>query len=90
MTLFTGAAAMYESDITRFIRSLKEKNPGIEELQRKNRATWWDRPQDLETLREFEQAEVQQPPYAYFPLPRPEKHDDPDSAGSPGVPTRSP
>jgi len=39
---------VYESDITRFIRALKEKNPGMAELQRKNRATWWDRPQDLE------------------------------------------
>ncbi len=64
---------MYESDITRFIRDLKAKNPQIEELQKKNRATWWDRPQDLETLRERAQAAVPQPAYVYFPLPRPGK-----------------
>ena len=64
---------MYESEITRFIRDLKAKNPQIEDLQRKNRATWWDRPQDLETARERSQSTVKQPGYAYFPLPVPEK-----------------
>ena len=64
---------MYESDITRFIRDLKAKNPQIAQLQAKNRATWWDRPQDQETLRERSEAAVPQPPYVYFPLPRPEK-----------------
>ena len=64
---------MYESDITRFIRDLKAKNPQIAQLQAKNRATWWDRPQDLETLRERSEAAVPQPPYVYFPLPRPGK-----------------
>jgi Protein of unknown function (DUF3460) len=62
--------AMYESDITRFIRDLKAKNPQIVELQRKNRATWWDRPQDLETSKERCDSNVPQPPYVYFPLPR--------------------
>lgn len=60
---------MYESEITQFIRALKEKNPGITELQKKNRATWWDRPQDLEVLREHDESDVPQPPYVYFPLP---------------------
>ncbi len=81
---------MYESDITRFIRDLKAANPQIEELQRKNRATWWDRPQDLEVQREFNEAEVPQPAYVYFPLPRPEAHDDPDSAGKVQAPARAP
>ena len=62
--------ATYESEITQFIRSLKEKNPGIAELQKKNRATWWDRPQDLEIQREHDASDVPQPPYVYFPLPR--------------------
>ncbi|MGZ5032155.1 MAG: DUF3460 family protein [Usitatibacter sp.] len=62
---------MYESDITRFIRDLKAKNPQIVELQRKNRATWWDHPQDLETSKERSESALPQPPYAYFPLPRP-------------------
>ena len=61
---------MYESDITRFIRELKANNPQIDELQRKNRATWWDRPQDLQVLQERAEANVPQPAYVYFPLPR--------------------
>jgi len=65
---------MYESEITRFIREMKQKNPGIAELQKKNRATWWDRPQDLEIQGEREASAVPQPPYVYFPLPAtPEK-----------------
>jgi hypothetical protein len=65
---------MYESDITRFIREMKQKNPQIVEQQRKNRATWWDKPQDLETLRERRASAVPQPGYVYFPLPSlPEK-----------------
>ena len=70
---------MYESDITRFIRDLKEKNPNLAELQRKNRSTWWDKPQDLEVQRERAESDVPQPPYVYFPLPRAEKDDDRDS-----------
>jgi len=51
----------YESDITRFIRDLREKNPQIVELQKKNRATWWDKPQDLRIQREGAAATVPQP-----------------------------
>lgn len=79
---------MYESDITRFIRELRQKNPGIEELQRKNRATWWDKPQDLELNRERAEAAVPQPAYVYFPLPVPDRQDDPDSAKKLGTPSR--
>ena len=79
---------MYESEITRFIRELRQGNPGIEELQRKNRATWWDKPQDLEVQRERAEAAVPQPPYVYFPLPRPEKADDQDSGNKLSTPSR--
>jgi hypothetical protein len=61
--------SMYESDITRFIRELKRSNPGIAELQKKNRATWWDKNQDLEVQKERAESAVPQPPYVYFPLP---------------------
>ena len=65
---------MYESELTRFIREMRRKNPQIVEQQYKNRATWWDKPQDLETTRERSEAAVPQPPYVYFPLPSaPEK-----------------
>ena len=79
---------MYESELTRFLRELKDKNPQIAELQRKNRATWWDKPQDLETWRERAAATVPQPAYVYFPLPRPERHDDQDSGKRLSTPSR--
>lgn len=79
---------MYESDITRFLRELRDKNPQIVEQQQKNRATWWDRPQDLETWRERSAATVPQPAYVYFPLPRAEKDDDPDSGKRLSTPSR--
>lgn len=61
---------MYESDATRFLRELLENNPRLVELQRRNRATWWDHPQDPVTQGERDAASVPVPPYAYFPLPR--------------------
>lgn len=79
----------YVSELTQFLHDLKTQNPQIEELQRKNRATWWDRPQDLETLREFERAEVQQPSYAYFPLPK-KAPEDPGSVAQVSAPARNP
>jgi hypothetical protein len=71
----------YESEITRFIRDLREKNPQIVEQQKKNRATWWDRPQDLQTTRERSAAAVPQPGYVYFPLPKRED-DKPEESGN--------
>lgn len=62
---------MYESETTKFLRELMEKNPQLTEQQRRNRLTWWDRPQDLETWRERAQATVPQPAYVYFPIPTP-------------------
>lgn len=56
---------MYESDITRFIRQLKEQDPKLEEQQRRGRATWWDRTQDAQTQRQFRDARVPQRPYVY-------------------------
>jgi hypothetical protein len=79
---------MYESEITRFIRELREKHPQLVEQQQKNRATWWDKPQDLQTWREISEATVPQPAYVYFPLPRPEKDDDQDSGNKLSTPSR--
>ena len=62
---------MYESETTKFIRELLEKNPQLEEQQKRNRLTWWDKPQDLETNRERAQSTVPQPAYVYFPIPKP-------------------
>ena len=79
---------MYESEITRFMRELRQKNPQLVEQQQKNRATWWDKPQDLETWRERSAATVPQPAYVYFPLPVPEKDDDQDSGNKLSTPSR--
>ena len=79
---------MYESDFTRFLRELKTRNPQIDELQKKNRATWWDKPQDFDTWKERAAAAVAQPGYVYFPVPRPEKDDDQDSGNKLSTPSR--
>jgi hypothetical protein len=60
----------YESEVTRFIRDFLADNPQIVEQQKKNRATWWDKPQDLETIKDRAQSAVPQPSYVYFPLPK--------------------
>jgi hypothetical protein len=72
---------MYVSEATQFISDLLAKNPQIVEQQAKNRATWWDKPQDLETQKEHDESAVRQPGYVYFPLPRPAT-DKPDEAGN--------
>jgi hypothetical protein len=72
---------MYESEATRFIRDLLAKNPQIVEQQKKNRATWWDKPQDLATQKEHDESAVRQPGYVYFPLPE-RAADKPDESGN--------
>jgi uncharacterized protein DUF3460 len=79
---------MYESEMDRFLREFKEKNPQVVEQQAKNRATWWDKPQDLQEWRERSEATVAQPAYVYFPLPRQERDDDPDSGNKLSTPSR--
>lgn len=57
--------AMYESEHTKFMREWMEKHPQEAEEQRKGRALWWDKPQDLETSRRNAEAKVTQKPYPY-------------------------
>ena len=59
---------MYESDITKFVRDLMDKNPELKELQKTNRATWWDKKQNPEELKSQEESVAPKQPYAYFPL----------------------
>lgn len=61
--------AMYESDVTKFVRDLLDKQPDLIDLQRQNRATWWDKTLDADQLRRNEASEAPKAPYAYFPLP---------------------
>ena len=57
--------AMYESEHTKFMREWMAKHPEQVEEQKKGRALWWDKPQELETQREFDAGKVPQKPYPY-------------------------
>jgi len=57
--------ADYESDLTRFIRELKSKQPELERKQREGRAIWWDRQLDAEQLERWRESKVPQKPYVY-------------------------
>jgi hypothetical protein len=56
----------YESEITMFIKDLKEKNPEIELKQRAGRALLWDKaPIDLDATKRAKESDVKQQPYVY-------------------------
>ena len=55
----------YESDITRFLRELKKKNPTIERGQDIGRAIFWDKDIDPDLYRRYEESDVPQPAYVY-------------------------
>ena len=59
----------YESEITKFIRDFLDKNPQVVEKQKTNRATWWDRPQDLKQLKSQAESNVPQTGYVYYDKP---------------------
>ncbi|HMS80300.1 MAG TPA: DUF3460 family protein [Burkholderiaceae bacterium] len=58
--------AAYESEITQFLKQLKQERPHLETEQRKGRAIWWDKDAiDLEQARRWRDAKVPQKPYPY-------------------------
>jgi len=57
--------AMYESEITVFLKQLKQDKPQLEDDQRKGRAIWWDRAQDLDTAERNRDSRVPQQAYVY-------------------------
>jgi hypothetical protein len=59
--------AAYESEITRFLRELKQQDPSIESGQREGRAIFWDKSPDPDLYRRFRQSGVPQPAYVYQP-----------------------
>lgn len=59
----------YESDATRFLNQLLAQHPELRELRSRNRATWWDRPQEPGAERDA--GRVAQRAYEYFPRPGP-------------------
>ncbi|MGE0358537.1 MAG: DUF3460 family protein [Burkholderiales bacterium] len=69
----------YVSEATRFLKALHDEHPELRELRSRNRATWWDRPQEPGILVEREAARVPQASYVYFPRPRPPREGSPDA-----------
>lgn len=57
--------AMYESEFTRFMREFLQKHPEEVEEQRKGRALWWDKPQQIDSNRRYQEARVPQKAYYY-------------------------
>jgi hypothetical protein len=57
--------AGYESDLTRFIRELKQKKPDLDRTQRDGRAIYWDKELDWDELRRERESNVPQQGYVY-------------------------
>ncbi|MDH5552205.1 MAG: DUF3460 family protein [Nitrosomonas sp.] len=57
---------MYESEHTKFMRELLEKNPQLPEKQKEARAIWWDKDLDIDERKRFKEADLPQKPYVYF------------------------
>jgi Protein of unknown function (DUF3460) len=55
----------HQSDVTRFIDTLKQQRPTLEAEQRAGRALLWDRAQDRDALARWRDANVPQQPYVY-------------------------
>ena len=63
-------AEIYESEITRFIREMKQRKPDLERKQREARAIWWDKDLDPDEQTRFAQSSVKMPGYVYQPKPK--------------------
>jgi Protein of unknown function (DUF3460) len=57
----------YESELTRFLREIKQQNPAIGPDQKEGRAIWWDKQLDRDLYRRFRESSVPQPAYVYQP-----------------------
>lgn len=57
--------ATYESDHTKFMREWMAKHPQEAVEQKKGRALWWDKPQNLEEQQRNQASRVPVKPYYY-------------------------
>ena len=55
----------YESDVTQFIKQMKEQKPTVEAGQSFGRSLLWDKDVDRELQGEFRAGRVAQKPYVY-------------------------
>jgi Protein of unknown function (DUF3460) len=66
MKLFFKQHRMYESDHTKFIKSLKEQNPAMEVGQQQGRSLLWDKaPASLEEIARAKESAIKQQAYVY-------------------------
>lgn len=58
--------SQYESDFTKFLKELKQKDPELEQKQRAGRAIFWDKaPIDLDARKRADESRIKQQPYVY-------------------------
>ena len=57
--------AIYESEHTKFMREWLKNHPEEIKVQQRGRDLWWDKPQDLETVRRNAAGAVPQKSYYY-------------------------
>jgi hypothetical protein len=58
--------ALYESEITQFLRELKDQKPHLEDAQAAGRMLLWDKePLKLDELEKSRAVKVRQKPYVY-------------------------
>jgi hypothetical protein len=63
---FSKQQTSYESDFTKFLKDLKQKDPELEQKQRDGRSILWDKaPIDLDARRRAAESRVTQQPYVY-------------------------
>ena len=55
----------YQSEVTRFIDSLKARDPALEAKQRQGRELLWDKSVNRSDWSEYRAAQVAQKPYVY-------------------------
>jgi Protein of unknown function (DUF3460) len=56
----------YQSDFTKFLNELKQKDPDLEQKQRAGRAIFWDKsPIDLDARKRADESRVTQQAYVY-------------------------
>lgn len=58
--------ARYESELTGFLRTMKQARPELERAQAEGRALWWDRHPDPDDQQRWRASRVRQPAYVYY------------------------
>jgi hypothetical protein len=64
--IFSKHNQAYQSEFTKFLNELKQKDPDLEQKQRAGRAIFWDKsPIDLDTRKRADESRVKQQAYVY-------------------------